>query len=220
MYQREQAVIHDPACMWRCGTYSDALSNLSAPKEYSNSGTGAGRQATPTEATTSVEAVGSSSPKQRHPRESVCFDSTGGRCLQCSCRRYHSFYNSWVLILFDLGATHSFIRTAYALNLGLSFENLEQALNVDLPTGEQLGINRVCKGCVLRIEEHKLIMDLVALDLKGCDVIFGMNLLFAFRTLMDCFRKQITFQLPRGVVFSFINDRSSFHQFLLWVVDS
>ena len=30
---------------------------------------------------------------------------------------------------------------------------------------------------------------------------------------MDCFRKQITLQLPGGVVFSFINDQSSFHPF-------
>ena len=188
--------------MWRCETYSDALSNLSAPEEYSNSEIGTGRQATPTKATTSVEVIGSSSPKQRHPRESVSFDSTGGRFVEGIIL----FYNSWARILFDPGATHSFIRTTYALNLGLSFEKLEQALNVDLPMGEQLGTNRVYKGCMLRIEEHKLIMDLVALDLKGYDVIFGMNWLFAFWTVMDCFRKQITFQLPGGVVFSFIND--------------
>ena len=105
---------------------------------------------------------------------------------------------SWARILFDPGATHSFIRTAYALNLGLSFEKLEQALNVDLLTGEQLGTSRVHKVCVLRIEEHELIMDFVALDLKGYDVIFRINLLSAFRAVMDCFRKRITFQLPGG----------------------
>ena len=102
-------------------------------------------------------------------------------------------YNSWARILFDPGATHSFIRTAYAMNLGLGFEKLEHALTVDLPTGEQLGTNRVCKGCVLRIGEHELIVDLIALEMKGYDVIFGMNLLSIFRAVMDCFRKRITF---------------------------
>ena len=101
-------------------------------------------------------------------------------------------YNSWAQILFDLSATHSFIRTTYALDLGLNFENLEHALSVDFPKGEQLGTSRVCKGCVLRIGEHELIVDLVALDLKEHDVIFGMNLLSTFRAVMDCFRKQIT----------------------------
>ena len=76
-------------------------------------------------------------------------------------------YNSWARILFDLGATHSFICTTYAIDLGLNFEKLEHALNVGLPTGEQLGTNQVCKGCVLRIGEHELIVDLIALDLKG-----------------------------------------------------
>ena len=97
--------------------------------------------------------------------------------------------------------------------MGLSIGKLEQALNVDLPIGEQLGTSRVCKGCVLHIEEHKLIVDLIALDLKGYDAIFGMNLLSTFMAVINCFRKKITFQLPGGVVFSFINDRSSFHQF-------
>ena len=58
-------------------------------------------------------------------------------------------YNSWARILFDLGATHSFILSTYAIDLGLNFEKLKQALNVDLPTGEQLGTSQVCKGCVL-----------------------------------------------------------------------
>ena len=108
-------------------------------------------------------------------------------------------------ILFDPGVTHSFIRTTYAIDLGLNFEKLEQALNVNLPTGEQLGTSQVCKGCVLRISEHELIVDLIALDLKGYDVIFGMDLLSTFRAVMDCFRKGITLQLLGGVVFSFIN---------------
>ena len=122
-------------------------------------------------------------------------------------------YNSWARFLFDPGTTHSFISTAYALNLELSFENLEQTLNVDLPMGEQLGSSRVYKSCVLRIEENELIVDLVALDLKGYDVIIRMNLLSTFQVVMNCFRKQITFQLLGGVVFSFINDQSFFHPF-------
>ena len=58
-------------------------------------------------------------------------------------------------------------------------------------------------GCVLRIGEHELIVDLIALDLKGYDVIFGMDLLSTFRAVMDCFRKRITLQLPGGGSFQF-----------------
>ena len=37
-------------------------------------------------------------------------------------------------------------------------------------------MRRVCMGCVLQIGEQKLNVDLVALEMKGYDVIFGMNL--------------------------------------------
>ena len=90
-------------------------------------------------------------------------------------------YNSWARILFNPCATHLFIRTTYANDLGLNFEKLEHALNVDLPMGEQLGTSQVSKGCVLCIGEHKLIVDLIALDLKRYDVIFVMDLLSTFR---------------------------------------
>ena len=63
------------------------------------------------------------------------------------------------------------------------------------------------------MDKRKLIVDLIALDLKGYDVIIGMDLLSTFRGVMDCFHKRITLQLPGGVVFSLINDQSSSHPF-------
>ena len=53
-------------------------------------------------------------------------------------------------------------------------------------------------------------MDLIALDLKGYDVIFGMNLLSTFRAVIDCFLKIITLQLRGGVVFSKAGSHLSF----------
>ena len=59
----------------------------------------------------------------------------------------------------------------------------------------------------------RIIVDLIALDLKGYDVIFGMDLMSTLRAVMDCFLKRITLELPGGVVCSFINDQSSSHPF-------
>ena len=53
-------------------------------------------------------------------------------------------------------------------------------------------------------------MDWIALDLKGYDVIFGMNLLSTFRAVMDCFLKRITLRLRGGVVFSKAGSHLSF----------
>ena len=90
MYQREHALIYDPALHVEVWDIFGCIAQLSTPKEYSDSRTGTGGQATPTEATIAAEVVGSSSPKRCHPGGSVCFDSIGGRCLQCSYGRYHS----------------------------------------------------------------------------------------------------------------------------------
>ena len=60
------------------------------------------------------------------------------------------------------------------------------------------------------VDEHELIVDLIALDLKGYDVIFEMNLLSTFWAVMDCFLKRITLQLRGGVVFSKAGSHLSF----------
>ena len=53
-------------------------------------------------------------------------------------------------------------------------------------------------------------MDLISLDLKRYDVIFGMNLLSTFQAVMDCFLKRITLQLRGGVVFNKAGSHLSF----------
>ena len=60
------------------------------------------------------------------------------------------------------------------------------------------------------MDKHELIVDLIALDLKGYNVIFGMDLLSTFRAVMDCFLKRITLQLPGGVVFNKAGSHLSF----------
>ena len=60
------------------------------------------------------------------------------------------------------------------------------------------------------VDKHQLIVDLIALDLKRHDVIFGMDLLSTFRAVMDCFLKRTTLQLPGGVVFSKAGSHLSF----------
>ena len=118
-------------------------------------------------------------------------------------------YNSGAQILFDPGATHSFIRTTYALNLGLNFEKLEQALSVDLPTGEQLGLQglrALYRGaridCGLDCSRFERVCRYIQ---NGLVVHFsGSNGLFS--------QANYTPVTKRGS-FSFINDRSSFHPF-------
>ena len=179
MYQWELALIHNPTLHIEVRVIFGCIVQSIRPRGILRQQDRYMQIGHPTKATIVVEAVVGSSPKRCHPRESALTQPKED-ASNAVVEGIILLYNSWARILFDPSATHSFIRTTYALDLGLNFEKLEQALRVDLPTGEQLGTSRVCKGCVLRIEEHELIVDLVALDLKGHDTIFGIDLLSIF----------------------------------------
>ena len=54
-------------------------------------------------------------------------------------------------ILFDSGASHSFIATSVVRELGLVFETLEKPLYVSFPLGTKVSVDLICRGCELEI---------------------------------------------------------------------
>ena len=60
-------------------------------------------------------------------------------------------FNSWARILFDTGATHSFIASAFVSSLGLSSETLCGGLVVASRMGGVMVASEVCRSCVVRI---------------------------------------------------------------------
>ncbi|XP_028088483.1 uncharacterized protein LOC114289046 [Camellia sinensis] len=100
--------------------------------------------------------------------------------------------NSWVKVLFDSGASHSFISTACVTSLGLEPETLEIAISVALPLGGQTRVNLVCKSCELEISGSYLICDLRVMDMSDFDVILGMDWLSVHRAIIDCYCKIVT----------------------------
>ncbi|XP_028051599.1 protein DDI1 homolog 2-like [Camellia sinensis] len=95
--------------------------------------------------------------------------------------------NSWVKVLFDSGASHSFISTACVTSLGLEPEALEIAMSVASPLGGQTRVNLVCKSCELEISGSFLICDLRVMDMSDFDVILGMDWLSVHRAIIDCY---------------------------------
>ena len=58
-----------------------------------------------------------------------------------------TLYNSWVLVLFDTGASHSFISASCVSALGLESELLEITMGVGSPLGGRVRVDRVCRSC-------------------------------------------------------------------------
>ena len=54
----------------------------------------------------------------------------------------------WARILFDSGASHSFIAASYVKELGLEVKTLEKSLHVSSPLGTRVSVDMICRDCV------------------------------------------------------------------------
>ena len=98
----------------------------------------------------------------------------------------------WARVLFDSGASHSFIGASVVIELGLEVEALEEPLYMSSPLGIRARIWMICRGCKLEISEILLTVDLRVMDMSKFDVILGMDWPTAYRVVIDCERRRVT----------------------------
>jgi hypothetical protein len=99
------------------------------------------------------------------------------------------------LVLFDTGASHSFISRAFVVKNKIPTETIDHPIRVSSPGGELL-VNAGCRDLVLEIGKHKFPANLVVLDSQGLDGILGMDWMIAFEGVIDCANKTITLTTP------------------------
>ena len=66
----------------------------------------------------------------------------------------------WARVLFDSGASHSFIVASCVNVLGLKVESLKKPLHVSSPLGVRVRIDQICRDCELEISGFLLTVDL------------------------------------------------------------
>ena len=71
----------------------------------------------------------------------------------------------WARVLFDYGASHSFIAASCVRELGLEVEALDKSLYVSSPLGTRVSVDLICQGCELEIFGILLIVDLRVMDM-------------------------------------------------------
>lgn len=106
-------------------------------------------------------------------------------------------------VLFDPGATHSFVSVRFAPRLSKGSSSLDEALIVATPVGENLFAESVYRSCDIYIEGKVLPIDLVVIDMVDFDVILGMDWLAFHHATMDCFSKVVKFDILGESTFSF-----------------
>ena len=97
-------------------------------------------------------------------------------------------------VLIDPGATHSFVNPAFMCGIDVKPVRLPYDLEVRTPTGNKsILTSLVYKECEFWVGERKMLVDLVSLDLKGYDVIIGMDFLSYHHAKLDCRAKVVKF---------------------------
>jgi hypothetical protein len=99
------------------------------------------------------------------------------------------------LVLFDTGASHSFISRPFVVKNKIPTETIGYPIRVSSP-GEELIVNAGCRDLVLEIGKHKFSANLIVLDSQGLDVILGMDWMTAFEGVIDSANKTITLTTP------------------------
>ena len=113
----------------------------------------------------------------------------------------------WARILFDSGASHSFIVTSVVRELGLEVEALEKPLYVSSPLGTRVSVDLIYRGCELEISGILLTVDLRVMDMSEFDVILRMDWLTTYRVFFDCERKRVTSYTQDGTHVTFQGDK-------------
>ena len=69
-------------------------------------------------------------------------------------------------MLFDSGASHSFIATSFVKDLGLNIETLEKSLHLSSPLGPRVSVDQIYRDCELEISRILLTEDLRVMDMS------------------------------------------------------
>lgn len=101
------------------------------------------------------------------------------------------------LVLFDTGASHTFISRAFVDKHGLATKVLGISMKVSSPGGEMMA-NSGCHRLVLEIGAYSFPTDAIVLCSQGLDVILGMDWMTKYGGQIDCARRAITLTTPEG----------------------
>ncbi|GAU10603.1 hypothetical protein TSUD_418240, partial [Trifolium subterraneum] len=98
---------------------------------------------------------------------------------------------SEVVVLFDCGATNSFISVECVMRLGLSSTSLIPPMTVAVATGGKVVSKRVCQNCPVSVAGKIYHVNLICLPLKDMDIVLGMDWLSANTVYIGCAEKNL-----------------------------
>jgi hypothetical protein len=113
-------------------------------------------------------------------------------------------FGSITCVLFDSGATHSFISSSYVKLCRLTTEPLELNMCVTTPVGDTITCRKDVYNCPIVIEGRILPVKLVVFGMLGFDVTLGMDWLAKYDASIKC-RRKLLFDLMAWMSLHFTN---------------
>jgi hypothetical protein len=100
-----------------------------------------------------------------------------------------------VIVLFDTGATHSFISTKFGTKIGLDIYPVNGVYMITTPGGN-ISSNRICRCVPIQMGNNLMRAYLLLLDLKGMDVLLGMNWMTQYHVSLDISSRTMEIDSP------------------------
>jgi hypothetical protein len=100
-----------------------------------------------------------------------------------------------VIILFDSGATHSFISLKCGTKIGLDIYPTNGAYMITTPGGK-ISSNQIYRKVPIQLGSHLIKIDLLLLDLEGMDVLLGMDWMTRHRVSLDISSRALEIDSP------------------------
>jgi hypothetical protein len=109
------------------------------------------------------------------------------------------------VVLFDSGASHSFISVAYVGKHNLPLALLRCRMIVSSPGGD-MPARQLCPKVNLKIRGVDFVTNLIVLESKDIYVILGMDWLSKHNVLINCAMKSVKLTTPEGKEIEFVTE--------------
>jgi hypothetical protein len=106
-------------------------------------------------------------------------------------------------ILFDSGASHSFILSSFVVKHSLPIATVKHTMLVSTPGGE-MRMKHICPAVSITIREVDSPSNLILLDSKGIDIILGMDWSSKYHGVIQCARKAVRLTMKDGTIVEFV----------------
>jgi hypothetical protein len=111
------------------------------------------------------------------------------------------------VILFDSGATHSFINSKFGTKVGLDYYPTKGAYMIMTPGGK-ISSNQICRNVLIQLGSSLVKTDLLVLELEGMDILLDMDWMTRHRVSLDISSRTVEIDSPyQGTTVLYLSPR-------------